>query len=262
MQIIRCDLTLQENTFFSSREVGNYYQTEPFIGNYALCYALGLVAAPYHNDGTIFYGEHLAGLNEQGVYVTPATLIGQPRFAVEQFNAQPDSYWYAMGNNALITKPDGWDAVQRGNAWYLVHRTTGARKKARTMNRPQIGRIKMLGIGNQARFYVLAQNEIPDPPRYVRLGKWMSKARIDAKRVDFATAEADGVESAGLLNPLDLPSAVEVHTFDLLSVHPVPLMRNAVLSGPLYQLSDGAWLPRDMRFGVEVLIEHDSHPSD
>lgn len=255
MQIIRCDLTLLENTFFSSREVGNFYQTEPFIGNYALCYALGLVAAPYYNDGAIFYGEHLSALNERGLYVTPAALVGQPRFAVEQFNAQPDSYWYAMGNNALITKPDGWDAEQQGSAWYLIERATGTRQKARTMNRPQIGRIKMLGIGNQARFYLLAQEELPQLPRYVRLGKWMSKARLDVEPVDFTMKEAEGVEGTGLLNPLDLPPSVDVHTFDLLCVHPVPLMRNAVLSGPLYQLSDGAWLPQGMQFGVEVLMD-------
>src|SRR5688500_16078869 len=107
MQILQCDLTLLENTFFSSREVGNFYQTEPVIGNYALCYALGLAVSPYFNAGTIQYAEHLAPLNAAGVYVTPATLMDEPRFVIEQFNAQPDSYWFAMGNNALVVKPDG-----------------------------------------------------------------------------------------------------------------------------------------------------------
>lgn len=262
MQIFRCELTLLENTFFSSREVGNFYQTEPFIGNYALCYALGLVASPYYNDGAILYGEHLSTLNQQGIYVTPATIRGRPRFTVEQFNAQPDSYWYAMGNNALITKPDGWDAEQRGSAWYLVKRETGSRRKARTMNRPQIGRVKMLGIGNQARFYVFAADEPPRLPRYMRLGKWMSKARIDAELLTFSAVEETDVEIAGLLNPLDLPPATDVHTFDLLSVHPVPLLRNAVLSGSFYRLSDGTKLPRDMQFGVEALTNHGDDPSN
>ena len=180
MQVLQCDLTLLENTFFSSREIGNFYQTEPVIGNYALCYALGLAAAPYFNDGTIHYAEHLAHLNLAGVYVTPAAVLGSPRFALEMFNAQPDSYWFAMGNNALIVKPDGWD-VELGSASYLVNRANRSqRRKVSTSNRPQVGTIKMLGIGNRARFYVLAQDTAPQLPRYLRLGKWMSKARLES----------------------------------------------------------------------------------
>lgn len=255
MEILRCDLTLLENTFFSSREVGNFYQTEPFLGNYGLCYALGLAVAPYYNDGTIYYREHLTALNERGIYVTPAAVQGQSTFVVEQFNAQPDSYWFAMGNNALITKPDGWDAEQQGSAWYLFERSTGTRRKARTMNRPQIGRIKMLGIHNRARFYLLSQGEVPRLPSYIRLGKWMSKARLEIKSLSFSIVEETNVTADGLINPLDLSGATKLHTFDLLSVHPVPLLRNAVVSGSFYQLEDGTWLPQDMHFGVEALTE-------
>ena len=97
MHIYRCELTLMEATFFSSREVSNTYQTEPLIGNIALAYAFGFCQSPYFNDGTIYYKPHLGALNERGVYVTPATVMGKPRFTIGQFNAQPDSYWYAMG---------------------------------------------------------------------------------------------------------------------------------------------------------------------
>ncbi|HRJ40654.1 MAG TPA: type I-D CRISPR-associated protein Cas5/Csc1 [Caldilineaceae bacterium] len=257
MQIFRCQLTLMERTFFSSREVGNFYQTEPFIGNYALCYALGLVAAPYHNRGKIHYAEHLAALNEQGIYLTSASIVGQPRFAIEQFNAMPDSYWFAMGNNALITKPDGWDAEQRGTAWYLSERATGASRKVRTLNRPQIGSIKLLGIGNRAVFYVFTGDDSVRLPSYIRLGKWMSKARVLAEKVSFQTVAQESVQIRHLINPLDLASGTVVHTFDLLSVHPVPLLRNAVISGSFYRLSDGTLLPAGMRFGVEGLTAND-----
>ncbi|MBX3052156.1 MAG: type I-D CRISPR-associated protein Cas5/Csc1 [Caldilineaceae bacterium] len=256
MQIYRCDLTLLERTFFSSREVGNFYQTEPFIGNYALCYALGLVAAPYNNQGTIHYAEHLSTLNERQVYVTPASIVGQPRFSIEQFNAMPDSYWFAMGNNALITKPDGWDAEQRGSAWYLHERATGTSRKVRTMNRPQIGQIKLLGLGNRARFYVCAEDETVRLPSYIRLGKWMSKARLTSERVSFQRVQEESAQIQQLINPLDLPSGTTLQTFDLLSVHPVPLLRNAVLSGSCYRLTDGTLLPAEMRFGVEALASN------
>lgn len=254
MQILQCDLTLLENTFFSSREVGNFYQTEPAIGNYALCYALGLAVAPYFNRGTIHYAEHLAALNTAGIYVTPAVLLGEPRFAIEQFNAQPDSYWFAMGNNALIVKPDGWDA-EPGSAWYLVNRATGQRRKVGTTNRPQIGRIKLLGIGNQARFYLLSQEDVPVIPRYIRLGKWMSKARVDVQMVSFHPMTGVHQRVAHLLNPVDFAQSTQVHTFDLLSIHPVPLVRNALLSGEFYQLhnQDKTLLPCGLRFGVEAM---------
>lgn len=235
MQIYRCDLTLLERTFFSSREVGNFYQTEPFIGNYALCYALGLVAAPYYNRGEIHYAEHLALLNQQGIYVTPATLSSPVRFTVEQFNAQTDTYWYRMTNNAIQTNPS---------------------KRARAANYPQVGRIKLLGIDNQAKFFLICTESSPRLPSYIRLGKWMSKARLTAERVSFQRVQEESAQIQQLINPLDLPSGAVLQTFDLLSVHPVPLLRNAVLSGYCYRLTDGTFLPADMRFGVEALTSN------
>lgn len=253
MQILRCDLTLLENTFFSSREVGNFYQTEPVIGNYALCYALGLALSPYENHGEIRYAEHLAALNQKGVYVTPAQIVGQARFKIEQFNAMTDSYWYAMGNNALITKPDGWDTEQSGSAWYMVERATGTRKKIGTSNRPQIGRIKMLGIGNLARFYLLCAGDVPRIPSYIRLGKWNSKAKLEAKPVTFQEVQLEQTAGTPLLNPVDLTTTSLLHTFDMISIHPTPLIRNAVTSGTFYRLADQdkTLLPANMRFGVE-----------
>jgi CRISPR-associated protein Csc1 len=255
MQILQCDLTLMENTFFSSREVGNFYQTEPVIGNYALCYALGLAVSPYFNRGTIQYAEHLTALNTAGIYVTPAMFLNEPRFVIEQFNAQPDSYWFAMGNNALIVKPDGWDA-EPGSKWYLVNRTTRQRRPVGTSNRPQIGRIKMLGIGNQARFYLFYQGDALNLPRYIRLGKWMSKARLEAQTVSFQQINEQQRTVAQLLNPVDLAPTTLLHTFDLLNIHPVPLVRNALTSGGFYQIADKARtvLPIAMRFGVEAMI--------
>lgn len=255
MQILQCDVTLLENTFFSSREVSNFYQTEPVIGNYALCYALGLVASPYFNSGRIHYVEHLSTLNDAGIYLTPATIIGKPRFKIETFNAQPDSYWFAMANNALVTKPDGWDAIP-GSKWYLVNRQTGERRAVRTSNRPQIGTIKLLGIGTQARFYLLYQDD--EPPavlRYVRLGKWMSKAKIDARKVAFETIDNAQETVPQLLNPIDLSSTTQLQTFDVLNIHPVPLVRNALVKGTMHRIAgkDDVWLPANMRFGVDAM---------
>ena len=101
MHIYCCEFELMENLFFASREVNNFFQTEPVIGNYALAYALGLCRANYHNEGEITYAEDLEQLNAAGIYVTPGTLIEKARFKVVQFNALSDSYWFQMEQNAI-----------------------------------------------------------------------------------------------------------------------------------------------------------------
>jgi CRISPR-associated protein Csc1 len=253
MHIYRCELTLMEPTFFSSREVSAYYQTEPLIGNIALAYAFGFCQAPYFNDGIIHYREHLTTLNERGVYVTPATIVGEPRFSLGQFNAQADAYWYAFANNVIVTRPDGTWAEKRGAAWY-IHWPDGQRQKVGLENRPQHGRIRYLAIGNRAVGYVLSREPLR-LPSYIRLGKFMSKAQVATEEVRHQVVETQGVQVPFLLNPADLPPEAALGVFDLISVPPTPLVRNAVLSGRFYRLADGTMLPVGMRFGVEGLAE-------
>ncbi|WP_129674526.1 type I-D CRISPR-associated protein Cas5/Csc1 [Candidatus Chloroploca sp. Khr17] len=249
--IYRCELTLLENTFFSSREISNFYQTEPFIGNYALTYALQFCQSPYFNDGSIHYKVDLGKLNERGIYVTPAAIVGEPRFVVGWFNAQPDTYWYAMGNNALVTKPDGAWAEKRSAAWFIVEREGERGRKVRVENRPQVGRIRMLGIGTQATFYVISTNEVA-LPSYIRLGKFMSKARITTEHHFIRDAEASS-GFCGLLTIADLPPDVRLIACDLLNVPPAQLARNARIACRGYKLTGGVLLPADMHFGVDKL---------
>jgi len=251
MRIYRCELTLMEPVFFSSREVSAYYQTEPLISNIALAYALGFCQAPYFNDGTIYYREHLTRLNDQDLYVTPATIIGEPRFSIGQFNAQADAYWSAFANNVIVTRPDGAWAEKRGQAWYIKW-PDGQQQKAGLENRPQHGRIRYLAIGNQAVAYVLNREPLK-LPNYIRLGKFMSKAQVKSAELAYNEIEARDIQIPFLLNPADLSAGMNLSAFDLVSVPPTPLMRNAVLSGHFYRLSDGTILPANMRFGVERL---------
>jgi CRISPR-associated protein Csc1 len=252
--IYRCEITLWEHTFFASREISAFYQTEPLIGNYALAYALGLCVAPYHTDATVRYKMDLSPLNERGVYVTPATILGEPRFTLSQFNAQADAYWYAFANNAIVTRRHDQQAIRDGANWYIVEPARGTRKKVTASNFPQHGMIKMLALGNRAVCYVIAREPLArDLPRYIRLGKWMSKAGVQVTRaVSQAEPRADQTVEISL-NPADLPDPKAFGAFDLVSVHPVPLVRRAQIRGMFYRASDGAWLPAGMRFGVDSL---------
>lgn len=249
LHVYRCELTLWEHTFFSSREVSAFFQTEPLIGNYALAYALGVAQSPYRGGATVRYALDLGPLNERGVYVTPATLQGEARFVLSQFNAQPDTHWYAFGNNAIVVRPDDGRAIKEGPNWYIVRPAAGEKKKVTASNFPQHGRVKMLALGNQAVFYVLSREPLA-LPRYIRLGKWMSKASVSVTHAMARPEPKEGVTVPFFLNPADLPRPETLRVFDLVSVHPVPLVRNAVLAGDFLHAPDGAWLPAGMRFGV------------
>ncbi len=247
-QIYRCELRLLEQTFFSTREISDLYQTEAFIGHIALCYALGLVPSRYYNDGkSIYYREDLTTLNERGIYITPATMQGETRFTLGQFNAQTDSYWSAMGNNALVAAPQGMWAEKEGNSWYIMDGTS--RRKYGVENRPQFGRIRALAAGNHAEFFVISESAI-NFPSYIRLGKWMSKARLISHAVSIKGEQAEG-SFPFLLAAADFPATAHLMAYDLLSVTPTPLMRNCHMLGTCYILDQKVLLPKGMRFNLE-----------
>ena len=248
--IYRCEIILQEATFFSSREISNTYYTEPFLGNYALAYAFSLVQSPYFNQGEIHYAQDLAALNEQGIYVTPGTLTAAPRFTFGQFNAQPDAYWFAFANNAIVTRSDGGWVEKSGPVWYEY--LAGERRKIGLENRPQHGRIRMLAIGNTAVCYLISRDSLT-LPRYIRLGKFMSKARVIMNEQPVNIVQRQEQPLGLLLNPADLPTNYRLTVFDLVTVPPTPLVQNVVLSGDFYALPDGRYLPVGMRFGIEQI---------
>ena len=234
MHIYRCEFELMESLFFASREVNNFFQTEPVIGNYALAYALGLCDASYHNDGEITYAADLERLNETGIYITPGTLTEKARFTVVQFNAISDSYWFQMEQNAI--------SVNR-------ERIFNPRLKARAANFPQIGRLKLLSVGNRGVFYVTSREEFR-VRRYIRLGKFMSKTKISARKQRYREVQRETAIYPNYLNPNDLPSGIRIGMFDLLNIRPTPLIRNLQLSGSFCQLADDAQtlLPAGMQF--------------
>ncbi len=117
---------------------------------------MGLCKSPYRQTQKPTYRKDLDELNQQGIYVTPGTLIGQPRFVIQSFNCLSDSYWFAFRPNAI--------AVEQSRVYPI--------------NYPQFGRARMLAIGNEFSFYVISEEKIV-LPSYIRLGKFNSKARIE-----------------------------------------------------------------------------------
>jgi CRISPR-associated protein Csc1 len=243
VEIYRADLTLMEHTFFASREVGIYYETEPVIGNYALAYALGLCAAPYYWDGPPRYKEDLGPLNNQGLYVTPGTFLSENlRYALSQFNAQTDSYFFRFDQNAIGTDPA---------------------KKARAANFPQSGKIRMLGQGSCAYFFLLNEygNKVRFPP-YIRLGKFNSKARLTWEKLTLRSVqpvERENQHLEFLLNAADLPfeAVSRLRSFSMYNLYPAPLLSHCYLDGAFWQCDarsgEDIYVPVGMRFGVDTL---------
>lgn len=216
-------LTLHENLFFATREIGRLYETGRYLHNYALTYALGLATAPYFSaEQTPRYAAQLGLLNERGVYVTPARGI-HLSYALSTFK---------YGDNA-----------------YHVEMEKGSR------NTPSFGRAKELAVGSVFQFAVLAPGELR-LPSWVRLGLWRSKAEVVWRRAETRARPAAVAEASLPLNPLDLP--VAFHSFDLISMPPSSLLDHVTLRGDwlLAEIEGETWrLPAGMayRFPASVL---------
>ena len=237
--VYELEITLQERVFFASREIDKFFLTEPVIGNYALAYAFNLVASPYRVDDVKnekpAYQADLTGLNRRGIYLTPATPRQKPVLVMERFNALTDSYWYQMSNNIVA-----------GDLAYKLDKD----RKRRPANFPQEGHLRLLARGNRLGMYLCCQEGIT-VPSYIRLGKFNSKARVRIMRQweNPARVYREDAVVDFYLNPLDLPAGSRVKLFDLMSIPPVPLIKNVVLNGEFYQLDKEKYLPAGMAFG-------------
>jgi CRISPR-associated protein Csc1 len=238
MHIYPADVLLLEHTFFASREIDPLYASEPLIGNYALTYALGLCHAPYRWNGGPRYKEDLAPLNEQGLYITPAN-FSSLRMTLTRFNGQIDSYYSRFVQNAITMERE---------------------RKVKAENFPQSGRIRMLGLGSRAHFYLLdrdhliAQGKGPRLLPYIRLGKFMSKAHLAWQaKIDPSSVQSDGAKIHGMLNGADILDTTTLQAFSSYNIHPAPILYDVHMSGQFWQINAQTLLPVGLHYGVEKL---------
>ena len=223
MRVIKCRLILHDSLYYATREMGRLYETESVIHNWALTYALGLIQKPYRSfDSVPTYKEDLAGINEAGVYVTPA---------------KPVRYDYVISTFKF--------ADNRHRPFSTV---SNARKKElgiTVTNKPSFGRAKELAPESEFEFFVVG--ELPDRlPKWIRLGLWMSKARIEVESMESSLTPKKGVFTCShLLNPIDIPILPEL--YDLISMPPVSLLQNARFNGEYVEFGD-VRLPTSMAY--------------
>jgi CRISPR-associated protein Csc1 len=212
--IYRCELELHDSVYYATREIGRLYETEPIIHNYALCYALGLVdsekyatTVPQEHSYRYFcpeqvpkYEEHLTPLNEQGIYVTPASSIRHTSIL---------NTWKYANNN-----------------YYVMMEKT-------QKNIPSFGRAKEIAPESVFEFFVISQKELK-LPKWIRLGKWMSKAEVTVEKLPQPKTKTDLFICTHPLNPLDVMFSNQVISYDVVNMPPVSLIKNAQLRGQFY----------------------------
>lgn len=212
MHLYACTLTLHEPLFFATRELGRLYETGRYLHNYALTYALGFAASPwFHREQVPHYADDLTPLAGQ-VYVTPAL----PKRATFQLAT------FKYGEEILHVE-----------------------MRQAERNTPSFGRAKELAPESTFRCYVLSAAPLT-LPRWVRLGKWHSKALVQAEELE-ARERAGEYVAAAPLNPLDVPAGA-LRAFDIISMPPASLVANARCSGPHYALPAGQCLPVGMAY--------------
>lgn len=233
------ELWCLEPIFFASRELSDTYYTEGAIGNYALAYAFSWVSSPYRLQGEATgrptYREDLEPI-AQACYVLPASPVdGKVTFRFERFNALSDSYWYAMTNNRVATARQDLPLQRQGTK----------PNSFRPSNFPQTGRLRTIERGNKFRTLVFGNYELPD---YIRLGKFMSKVKVNViSELALTLLPTDEYQSQVYLSAADLPPDLELLSFDLLSMPPVPLLKNVRFRGAAWQVGETI-VPANLHF--------------
>lgn len=221
MLITVCQLVLHDYLYYASREMGRLYETEKYLHNYGLTYALGLAKAPFANLTQVpRYREDLNTVNEQGIYVTPAYPL-QYSFAFHTFKMANVNYYNftpQISSNQVV-----------------------------------FGRAKELTPESTFEFFVLSTNEI-QLPRWIRLGKWMAKARVDVKYKGTAQRKQGEYHPDGALNPLDITLVPE--NCNIIAMAPASLITNVYGAGSFYEMAyddlDHPRHPRIVRLPAEM----------
>jgi len=226
--IYQCEIELHDNLYYATREIGRLYETEAILHNYSLCYALGFVDSEKHqttvNDEDSYnyfceeqipkYKQHLILLNERKIYITPARTINH--------NSVLNTCKYANNN---------------------YHVEMEQTKK----NIPSFGRNKEIAPESKFKCFILSNKSLEKEdnfniwqwkiPKFIRLGKWMSKAEINIQKIPTPKIKNGIFTCTYPLNPLDVMFTNQLISYDVINMPPVSLIKNVTLRGDYYQIS-------------------------
>lgn len=206
-------IEMEDYLFFASMEKGKVAETASLIHNYALAYGLGWSASPYyHGQQAPAYAQQLQPLNDSGMYIYPASPL-QVTHRLMQYNTTTESIYMVRGQS---------------------------------LGYPNWGFIRCIRPGSIFQTYALTQEPVKFPER-IRLGKWMSQARLTVQ--ECRVKKATGTRCSHLINVQDLRE-IPTYFSTLYNLLPTRLIaqvewENAV---PGYQVGD-VFLPQSSFWG-------------
>ncbi|ASC71713.1 hypothetical protein XM38_026670 [Halomicronema hongdechloris C2206] len=247
--LYQCDLTLHDNVFFATREMGTLFETEKYLHNWALSYALfegQYLNRPYRLQGEYAqkpnyldssHEQSLHPLNETGIYVFPAQPL-QWAYQVNTFKAAQVNYYGK-------SKQFGDKGADRN---YPIN----------------FGRAKELAVGSTYRTYIMAKDQATLPDwlqqkdddkrrTWIRLGKWAAKIHIQAKSIAGETTGSGTFICRHPLNPLDLAVSIRLMVYNRIVMPPVSLVSQAQLEGEYWRLPDETCLPIGCYYGARYM---------
>lgn len=252
MILYQCLLTLHDNVFFATREMGILYETEKYLHNWALSYALFetvYIPRPYRLRGkdaqkpAYLDGDreqNLLHLNQAEIYVFPAQPL-RCSYQINTFKAAQVKYY---GKS---------ERFGEGNA-----------KRNYPAN---IGRAKELAVGSYYQTYIIAEKEL-QIPRWIRLGKWSSKVLVESQIIPESGIKLKSGKyiCQHPLNPLDLPASSRLLLYNRIVMPPVSLVSQAQLTGEYWEVSkEDDWqgfkdlpkqfcLPKGVAYGANTVV--------
>lgn len=233
MDVLEATIRTRGEVTFTSREVGRLADTEPYILNTALYYALGLASGRYVD--TSFEPTYIDDTDDiaEDVYVSPAAPVPgvSPNYVTTTYNASRDEY-------AEINYSAEDDPYEKQNL-------------------PSFGRRRSLTQRTQLRCFLIPRKQSASElqatlPQYIRLGKKRGKARLD-------TVVREASEQTGtfrLNHPIGAYDHDEVPTANVItkSMKPTPILLQGDYEGAHLEIDrwDAATEPDSVSFPREL----------
>ncbi|MFW6130324.1 MAG: type I-D CRISPR-associated protein Cas5/Csc1 [Atribacterota bacterium] len=203
MKIYEYKIELMEDLMFVSTEYGNEYKAYGFIGNTALPYALGLIPVHHKVFKKPQYLNHFSKLNERGIFLTPVTFLGNIEYKLERFNCMPETHHLTWSDDS---------------------------GKGRTKIYPDEGWWRMISKGNRGIFYVLTKKKL-NLPKYIRVGKFMSKCKIEGKEVNFSYLNDSEHYTNLILRAEDISPKIRLKSFIRMDVPNSCYLKDIIFQG-------------------------------
>ena len=123
------------------------------------------------------------------------------------------------------------------NTWKYANNNYHVEMEKTQKNIPSFCRAKEIAPESVFECFIISHHPL-QLPKWIRLGKWMSKAEVKLTELSLSKQKEDLFIYPYPLNPLDVMFTHQVIGYDVINMPPVSLIRNLRMRGEYYQISD------------------------